>query len=64
MSHTDISFYLATIASVAALFGLLWRLTVGAQLKRMEDDMVTHLDLEREFTKLREWMRKEFVSKK
>ena len=64
MSHGDLTFYLSTVASVIALFGLLWKLTVGAELKRMQDDMVTKLDLEREFTKLREWLRKEFVAKK
>ena len=64
MSHADISFYLATIGSVVALFGLLWRLTVGATIKRMQEDMVTKLNLEQEFLKLREWLRKEFVAKK
>lgn len=60
----DITFYLSTIGSVAALFGLLWRVTVGATIKRLQQDMVTKLDLEREFTLLREWLRKEFVAKK
>lgn len=63
-SHGDITFYLATIGSVAALFGILWRVTIGATLKQMEKDMVTHLDLERELTKMREWLRKEFLAKK
>lgn len=63
MNRGDITFYLATIGSVIALFGILWRLTVGAELKRMQEDMVTKLDLEREFKVLREWLRKEFVAK-
>lgn len=64
MSHGDIAFYLSTIGSVVALFGILWRLTVGATIKRMQEDMVTKLDMEKEFRILREWLRKEFVAKK
>lgn len=64
MSHGDIAFYVSTAVGVCTLFGILWRLTVGETIKRMREDMVTHLDLEREFGKLREWLRKEFVAKK
>lgn len=64
MTQPEVTFYLSMLMSAVGLFSLLWRLTIGATIKRMQDDMVTHLDLEREFGKLREWLRKEFVAKK
>lgn len=63
MSHDEVTFYLTTVSSVAGLFGLMWKFAVGDPMKRMRDDMVTKLQLEREFGKLREFLRKEYQAK-
>ena len=64
MTHTDVTFYLGVLMSIIGLFSLLWRLTVGQTIKRIQDDMVTKLDLAKEFAILKEWLRKEYVAKK
>lgn len=64
MTHGDITFYLSTIGSVLMLFGILWRVTVGATLKRMQDDAVTKLDLTTRLSELKDFLRGEFVSRR
>ena len=64
LTREDVTFYLGTIASVVALFGLLWRVAVQVPLKRLEERMVTKEDLLKELIELREFLRKEFVAKR
>ena len=64
MNHSNITFYLGTIASVIFIFGTLWKVTVGKAIKDLEAKMVTKEDLLRELIDLREFLRKEFVPKK
>lgn len=64
MTHGDITFYLSTIGSVLMLFGILWRVTVGATLKRMQDDAVTQLILANKLSDLKDFLRTEFVTRR
>lgn len=63
-TRADVTFYLSTIGSVLLLFGILWRITVGATLKRMQDDAVTQLILANKLSDLKDFLRTEFVTRR
>lgn len=63
MSHSDVTFYLSTIGSVLAILAVFWKITLGEKLKRMEEEAVTKLDLIKELSLLKDFLRKEFISR-
>lgn len=63
-TREEITWYLGTVLSVFGLFGLLWRVTVGATIKRLEEKMVTREHLLKELMDLKEFLRVNFEPKR